>query len=363
LLPDTERKSVLNEVLEIVHSMDTAYDRANALLKLFPLFAEGERLQIFQEAIADAWNCKSIPMLFSSLIDLIPHFTEAEKTVVIPEILKLVLKDGEQHDNYFNESSKALEELLPHLSETQIYEALDVLRSFSDSGERWKLAGTITIAVRLVELGQVDEGFNLITEIPEQGFYNIWYKGWGFSRIAFYLPESLVRPALEWAKCLQVEGVVEARVHKVEEARSRAVATLSFRLAELGYVQEALKILQEAIPGDDMWYALALIGLTDLVPEQERTVLIIQSLSVTRSLADSGARTRCLDATRSQWLSLPADVGYLLWKEWLHVSATRTRANLLADVFSLAPIIAVYGLGSALYETAKAVLDVSRWWP
>lgn len=359
LLPDTERKVVLYEVLEIIHSMDTAYDRANALLKLFPLFAEGERLQIFQEAIADAWNCKSIPMLFSSLIDLIPHFTEAEKTVVIPEILKLVLKGGEQHDDYFGEGNKVLQELLPHLSETQIYEALDALRSFSEEG--WKLEGIITIAVRLVELGQVDEGFNLIVEIPNEGFYNIWYKGWGLSRIAFYLPESLVRRALEWAKSLPLEDAGEARVYKVEEARSRAISALSFRLAELGYVQEALKILQEAIAGN-MWYALGLIAFTDLLPERERTELIIQSLSVTRSLTDSRARAKCLDATRSQWLSLPADVGYLLWKEWWRDSGTRTRADLLTDISSLVPIIAVYGLGSALYETAKAVLDVSRWW-
>jgi hypothetical protein len=347
LLSETERKSVLYEALEIVHTLDKE-DKGDALLKLFPLFPESERMQIFQEAISEIWKYENISMSFSSLIALIPHLTETEKSVAIPEILRVVLKGG----GPFTRGGELMAEILPYLSEAQIYEALDVLRSCP--AENWKLEETITIATRLVELGHLAEGLGLISEIPSQGFYNALCKGWGLTRIAFSLPESLVRQALELAQSLPAQ---EAG-HK----RTQAIAVLSFRLAKFGHAKEALAILREFIPGS-MWYAIALSAMTDLVSEQERNELTMESLSVARSLTDSDERTKCLDATISQWFKLPAVTRYSLWKDWLHDLTARTRANLLADISSLMPVVAVYGLESALYEVGSAICDVGRWWP
>ncbi len=352
LLSERERKAILNEVLQIVHTMDKEYDKADALLRLFPLLPENERLPIFQEAIAEVWKCESISMSFSSLIALIPHLTETEKSVVFPEILRVVLKGGEDYGGSFNRGSEMLAELLPHLSEAQIYEALDVLRSCSV--ENWRVGGSVIIATRLVELGHVDEGFSLISEIPNQGFYNVWWKGWGLAKIAFSLPESLVRQALGMAQSFPVQEAGDKRTY--------AIAVLSYRLAELGHPREALAILRESISGT-MWYAVALSAMTDLVSEQEQTELIIESLFTARSLTDSSARTKYLDATSSQWYKLSPVTRYSIWKEWLRDSAMRPRTNLLADISSLMPEIAVYGLGSALYEVGMAIYDVGRWWP
>ncbi|MCX7683505.1 MAG: hypothetical protein N2508_16305 [Anaerolineae bacterium] len=352
LLPRMEREAIVSEVLQAVHTMDKEYDKADALLRLFPLCPESERLPIFQEAIAEVWKCGNVSMLFSSLVDLIPHLTETEKSMVIPEILRVVLKGGEDYGGSFNRGSEMLAELLPHLSIAQVYEALSVLRSCSV--EKWRLAGTATIAAWLVKLGHVDEGFNLISKISDHGFHNVWWKGWVLGKVAFSLPKSLVRQALGMAQSLPER--------ETGEMRTRAIAALSYRLAELGHIREALAILRESISGT-MWYALALNAMTDLVSEQEQTDLIIESLSVARSLTDSSTRTEYLNATSSQWYKLPAVTRYSLWKEWLHDSATCTRADLLADISSLMPQIAVHGLGSALYEVGMAIQDVGRWWP
>lgn len=60
---------------------------------------------------------------------------------------------------------------------------------------------------------------------------------------------------------------------------------------------------------------------------------------------------------------LPIPQAYPLWAETLPVLAGRTRRDLLSDLVALSRLIAALGSEQALTETARAILDVARWWP
>ena len=210
------------------------------------------------------------------------------------------------------------------------------------------------IAAQLAEIGHEQEALEIISEIANQGFHDVWWKCWGLARIAFFLSEPLVRQAMEMAQSLPVQ--------QAGGERPRAIATLAFRLAKLGHATEALAILRESISGS-IWYPIVLNAITDLVPEQERIELIAESLSVARLLSDSQARVEALDAIGPGWFDLPPETWYSIWKDWLRESAMRTRVDLLIDISSLMPVVAVYGLGSALHEVGMAIHDITRWWP
>ena len=82
-----------------------------------------------------------------------------------------------------------------------------------------------------------------------------------------------------------------------------------------------------------------------------------------RRIGSEWQRAEALGALASQLLRLPLATLDPLWKETLPLAATRTREDLLADLFALVPIIATLGGAEALSEIGRAIQDVGRWWP
>ena len=53
----------------------------------------------------------------------------------------------------------------------------------------------------------------------------------------------------------------------------------------------------------------------------------------------------------------------VLWRDLLHALSCQTRPSLLSDMIALTPMIKTLGNKTATKETARAIQDVSRWWP
>jgi hypothetical protein len=80
-------------------------------------------------------------------------------------------------------------------------------------------------------------------------------------------------------------------------------------------------------------------------------------------------RARALPALVPRLATLPRPGLSRLWLEQqdganlLRFLARCTRADLLADLRALAPVIAALGGEEAVAETFRAIQDVGRWWP
>jgi len=70
-----------------------------------------------------------------------------------------------------------------------------------------------------------------------------------------------------------------------------------------------------------------------------------------------------LAALAPRLAGLPRAEQYALWRETLPVLAVRRRSDLLRDLGALKDVILALGTEKALEETARAILDVGRWWP
>jgi len=86
-------------------------------------------------------------------------------------------------------------------------------------------------------------------------------------------------------------------------------------------------------------------------------------LAEARAIRDVDERTIILAGLAPRLAALPTVTLYSMWPDTLHVLATRTRQDLLADIHALSPVIARLGGQEAVAETFRAIQDVGRWWP
>ncbi|HKM55588.1 MAG TPA: hypothetical protein VJY33_19440 [Isosphaeraceae bacterium] len=104
-------------------------------------------------------------------------------------------------------------------------------------------------------------------------------------------------------------------------------------------------------------------ALVALVPRLAELGQVEQALEVARGIGDAKERARALAALAPKLAKLIRAQVLPLWEETLRFSSTHSRADLLADLDALAPIIAALGGAEAICESCLAIQDVGRWWP
>jgi Trypsin-like peptidase domain len=247
------------------------------------------------------------------------------------------------------------------------------------------LAGNIPPALlaALVEKGVWTpiQGLASARQIPD---------GWRRAEVLVDLAPHLSEP-LPW------EALADARAIADEYRRAQALAGLVPRLGELGYGEEALAAAREI--ADDESRAQALVELAPHLPEPLQVTVLQEALAVVRAIADEERRAQALaglaphlpeplqvtvlqealaaaraianDESRAQSLAglaphvkqLPVVRLFSLWCETFRILATRTRPDLLSDIQTLVPVIAVLGGKEALIATMQAIIEVGKWFP
>ena len=211
------------------------------------------------------------------------------------------------------------------------------------------------------------------------------------AKLATYLPPKLLQEALAAARAIGSESF-----------QALALAQLARRLAELGHPAEALAVARAIGNESAQAQALTVQALTEVAghmaaPEQaallqealaaarairgessraqaltevaghvaapERTALLQEALAAARALGDESSRAQVLTELARRLAELPCLNIYLLWQETLPMIATRSRAQFLADLLALEPVLSSLGGEQALGETVSAIQDVCRWWP
>ena len=149
-------------------------------------------------------------------------------------------------------------------------------------------------------------------------------------------------------------------VREIRGVRDRAQALVALvpRLAELGQVEQALEVARGI--GDESDRTLMPAALVSRLADLGR---VEQALEVARGIGDSKERARALAALAPKLAKLIRAQVLPLWEETLRFSSTHSRADLLADLDALAPIIAALGGAEAICESCLAIQDVGRWWP
>jgi hypothetical protein len=299
---------LLREALDAARSIREELHRSSALTALVPHLPEHERAAVLKEALDAARSIGGEEDRSRALAALAPHWPEHERASVLREAFDAARCNGEEYHR-----SDALAKLAPHLPADLLREALDAARSIEDGR----------------------------------------YRSSALTALVPHLPADLLSEALDAARSIE-DG----------RYRSSALTALVPRLPE----HKRARVLSEALDaarsiGDEKDRFWALKGLVPHLPAD----LLREALDAARSIEGwKWTRSPALEALAPHLANMPlADLSATCTRT-LHVLADRTRPDLLGDLPSLAPILAVLAQPDAaavFSEVARAISDVARWWP
>jgi len=156
------------------------------------------------------------------------------------------------------------------------------------------------------------------------------------SGLSPYPPEPLKGDALR-------EALATARAIRDAEDQVRTLLGLASHLPESlrgEFLMEAQMIEPTSWTEDEVGLADILVRLGLNQPETLTGNVLREALIKTRTVQGTDERTRVLTGLAPRLANLPPATLYPLWCETLHLLATRTREDLLADLCTLVPVIA-----------------------
>jgi len=107
----------------------------------------------------------------------------------------------------------------------------------------------------------------------------------------------------------------------------------------------------------------AVAYLAEHLPRAERWALASSSLLGLAHVEEPWKRIPPMEALARSLSSMPRPGLYQLWQDVLPILASTTRANLLASLGALSPIILTLNGEIGAAEAFRSIRDVSSWWP
>ena len=362
-------ESLLQDALSIAQGFFFAEGaRVEALSALAPRLPEDLLEKIMEETGVGDWQ----GIFWAKLTPYLPEEKRERFFKMALERVRVASGGGSSHW-----AAKTLEALAPNLPSCLMSDALEAVQSIS--GEYQSKA--------------------LVALIP-------------------FLPEGLLFETFRWLRKEEME-------HRILFHYERILDVLLPRMAEAGYVEEALEAAQSTKVKS--WQVRRLVALALGLPEEQRKPVLEKALAIFDSdiedlrienpgidedlasialhiaalgylklalkialsiekhrmetlvklvpyLAKEMPREaltivcafpadEALTAFAESLLQIPRDQSLQLWSEMLHGLATHSRETLLASLRSLAPLVATLGGPEAIAETFRAIQDVGRWWP
>jgi hypothetical protein len=330
-LVDEQKRQVLDEASAAAREIDDPYARAEALAALAPHLANDQKRQVLDEALAAAQEIEWPYSRAEALAALAPHLVDEQKQQALAAAREI-------YDSYAR--AKALAALAPHLVDEQkrqvLDEALAAAREINSTYNRAKALAAL--APHLVD-EQKQQALAAAREIKWPHF-----RAEALAALAPHLADEQKRQVLD-------EALAAARKIGWPYGRAEVLAALALHLAD----EQKQQVLDEALAAaqeiDDPYArAKALAALSPhLVDEQKQ-----QALAAAREIDDPYARAKALEALA------PHVVTYLLWRDTLQASASRTLPELLGDLKALVPASVALGGQGAVDDTARAILDLTR---
>jgi hypothetical protein len=266
-------------------------------------------------------------------------------------------------------------ELAPLLPEPLLREALNAAQKLEV--EHWRVEAVIGLAPSLSE-PLLHEAFDAICAVQNEQL-----RVQGITKLAPYYSPELRSKALDSSATIEDENLrikllVELGKHIPEDERPRVLAealaiaqTIEIEpwradaLAQLcpylpaELVAEAFAIAQAIAPAD-----ARLSSLTPIIarlPDDQQIATLTALLNDICCLNDEQDRTALLAKLAPQLGRLPRTVLYPHWCKALHILSAARRAQLLANLEALAPLIAALGGQTAMTATAQAIVEQGSW--
>ena len=153
---------------------------------------------------------------------------------------------------------------------------------------------------------------------------------------------------------------------------SRAIDEERYRAGALStlvpHLPETLKeeVLSEALTAarafdEEYARARALSGLVPHLPETLKEEVLAEALTAARAFENGAVRARALSGLIPLLVTLSSHTLFQLWRTTLRLAARRTRAKLLSDIRSLAPVIAALGGQEIMPEVFHSIQEVGTW--
>jgi hypothetical protein len=336
---------LLAQALDAVRPVRDLFEQTSALIALAPGLTEEGRDRALRSALEATRAFQDVNKRTVLVERLSPLLPESVRDGLLREVLGTVLaiRDGGNRTLLWSL-------LVPHLAadvrDEAVRQVLEGLQGVEDLPKRAWVIGRLAPQLKEAERDRLLRRALKEVQDESQG----WNRAQSLHALSTNLSEEMLPEAL-----LAVQGIGD------EQTRAEALVGLLRRQAQLGRVQQALGAARGI--GDDGWRAQALAEVTPHLPQEERAGVTRQALATARAIPDQGARVAALARVLPQLTELsPADL-YRSWLEMLRSSESSTRKQLLEHLAAQAPVLSRLGEVEAVDQTARAIQDLSRWWP
>jgi hypothetical protein len=304
-LSDQERSLLVDEVntaayeaSKAAHALRPGRDRAVALAAVAPSLPDPDRRSALSEALRSVQDIQDSHQRSWTLLDL----ASALPTQLLGQALSTATQITDEQSR-----ANALQGLAPRLPEPLLREAIAATAEFNS--EYWQSQALSPLLARLAALGHVEESLERAGSIGIDSAAAL-------AGIAPHLPATLIEVALE---------VVRSLDDAIEFERSKALAALLARQADLGFADAALE------------------ETASISGTEDRAVI----------LADIAERLA----------NAPPPGLYESWCRLLRRLSDRPRSDLLSDIGVLAPLLVNLGGTTTVVGIADAIIETGSWFP
>ncbi len=359
----------LTETLTIVQSFQNELAQNKALAGIAPYLPQ----QLIENALESVQNMQSELHRADVLAKLCPHLPEHE----LSKTLRLV---HEIKDEW--RQADALVALSVRFAQFNHYhKAIAIARIVWDDVKR-----AIVLARILSYLPRVAK--SQVLQEAMSAYRSVWYIKWRAEVLAELSPHlpTTIREDLFGELLATIASVTNER--KRVEAASKIIPILPEQMLAEGLKiiqglqkrQQQTDLLLQIIPHlsepllikthstaqtmpELKQKAILLAELALYLPDDNPTEILKEALTATWAVGNRDHLEETLAQTIPRFRQLPRAYLSPLWQEMLTYLAQRRRKNLLADLFTLEPIISALGGVGCMGEVSQAIKDIGRWWP
>ncbi|MEE8566397.1 MAG: hypothetical protein V3S76_01500 [Candidatus Bipolaricaulota bacterium] len=261
-LPEVDRAGFLAEALEAARSAESYQYRVSTLTEVIRYLPEAKRDEILLEALVAASELEEEVFRLIALVELAPYITEplAKKFLAVLRDFKISLNQAH-----------ALDKMAPYLPESALREALATVKAIEDKTQR--ADALASLAPHMPET-LLRESLKEALAIDKKWIYRE-----ATAKLIPHLSEKLLREAL-----------VAAQELEEENSKEYTLAALALRFAEIGYPQEAYRLMREA-EGTWAWVKV-LSGLAPHLPNAQFREMLAAARAIEGNWRRAEALTR-----------------------------------------------------------------------
>jgi TIR domain/NB-ARC domain len=309
-LPEADRIETLTEALSAAGQVADASERVEALTSVAPHLPEPDRARALTEAGAAIRSMPFAQWRIYPLIALAPHLPEPDRSAAIAEAFAAVQTMSVFTEAMSYDYARALMELAPHLSATQLDTAMGDAANIAIFGDHWYYVALGTLAAHVPEPDRAAAVAEAFSEAKEESDPSI--RAEALVTLAPHLTDGQLAEALATATdvtdpSVRAEVLGDLAPHLSSTQLSEAL-TAAIEIPDAGALAKALAALAPHLTAYQLDRALraaqvindaasragALTAISRLMSGSGRSTALTGALSAANIIVDPKARVEAL---------------------------------------------------------------------